>query len=68
MLIQTSSGEFSGVVLPGVEGNLNNPSGATVTLTVASRSSSLTSASINADGDLNIAFTGLAGNLACFCY
>ena len=59
-----SSGEFSGVVLPGVEGNLNNPSGATVTLTVASRSSSLTSASINADGDLNIAFTGLAGNLA----
>ena len=59
-----SSGEFSGVVLPGVEGNLNNPSGATVTLTVASRSSSLTSASINANGDLVIAFTGLAGNLA----
>ena len=61
-----SSGEFSGVVLPGVEGNLNNPSGATVTLTVpmGGYSSSLTSASINANGDLIIAFTGLAGNLA----
>ena len=57
------AGEFSGVVLPDVEGNLNNPSGATVTLTVPSRSSSLTSASINANGDLIIAFTGLSGNL-----
>ena len=64
-VFSNDAGEFSGVVLSDVEDNLNNPSGATVTLTVpvGGYSNSLTSASINADGDLVIAFTGLAGNL-----
>ena len=53
---------FSGVVLSDVESNLNNPSGATVALTVTDKSDSLSTASVDADGDLTIALTGLTAN------
>ena len=57
-----SEGAFSGVVVSDLEENLNNPSGATVTLTVASRSATLTGASIDSNGDLSISVKGLTAN------
>ena len=61
-MFTNSEGDFSGVVVSDLEDNLNNPSGANITLGIVSRSSSLTGASINSDGDLSISVKGLTAN------
>ena len=58
-----STGNFSGTIASGIDDNLNNPSGADVAITVSNRSSSIGSATINADNDLSIAVTGLTANI-----
>ena len=55
-------GSHSGVIASEIDDNLDNPSGADVTITVASKSANITSATINADNDLSIGFTGLVAN------
>ena len=57
------SGNFSGTIAPGIDENLNNPSGATVTYTIPSKSASIASASLNTDNDLSISVTGLTRNI-----
>ena len=57
-----ADGNFSGTIVSGIDENLNNSSGATVSYTIASKSTSIASASLNADNDLSISVTGLTAN------
>ena len=56
------SGNFSGVAVYDLEDNIDNPSDANVTLSVTSKSASLTAASINNSGHLTISVAGISAN------
>ena len=54
-----NSGNFSGTIASGIDDNLNNPSGATVTYSIPSKSPGILSASLNSDNELSISVTEL---------
>ena len=61
-----ATGAFSGTAVPDVDDNLNNPSGASVVIQLVSHSTSIASASINADNDVQISVSGLTANASGF--
>ena len=62
-MFSDKNGNISGTLIEGVDDWLQNPSGATVTYTIASKSSSITSASLDSDNDISIAATGLTASV-----
>ena len=58
-----ADGNVTGTLIEGVDDWINNPSGAEVTYAIASKSSSITSATLNTANDISIAATGLTGNI-----
>ena len=55
-------GNFSGSILDSVDDYLNNPSGADITYSIASKSSAINSATLSVDNDLSVSITGVVGN------
>ena len=62
-MFSDKNGNISGTLIESVDDWLQNPSGVTVTYTIASKSSSITSASLDSDNDISIAATGLTASV-----
>ena len=57
-----ADGNFSGTILSDVDDYLDNPSGADITYSIASKSSAINSATLSVDNDLSVSITGVVGN------
>ena len=58
-----ADGNFTGELIADIDDYLHNPSGVDITYAIADKSTSIASATLDADNDVNIAVTGLTANV-----